>query len=156
MLQYHFKINFIFLIYVITQINSAISLEHAAEEAVTLSDTEPRSKCTSDYCTCADIPQWDGVDCEPVDWTSFPRLNFRHFKYLPNRMFLGLRLHEINLFDSDGTVAEKFLEGIFGLEKFTVHQSSIKVICLFILKVNEKVSLYTPLKLHSFLKMSDL
>lgn len=142
MLQYHFEINSIFLIYVIINVNHCISNEHAAEEAATLSGSEPRSKCTSDYCTCADIPQWDDVDCEPVDWTSFPRLNFRRFKYVPEKMFIGLHLYEINLFDPAGIVDENFLEGILGLEKFTVHQSSIKVICLFILKLNKKISFY--------------
>lgn len=132
MLQYHYHINSIFLIYVIIQVNHCISNEHGAEEAATLSLIEPKNKCSSDYCTCAEMPQWDGIDCEPVDWTSFPRLNFRRFKYLPVRIFRGLRIHEINLFDPDGTVAENFLEGILGLEKFTVHQSSIKVSCLSI------------------------
>lgn len=134
MLQYNFQNYFIFLLYVIIQEKIGISHEYAAEESATSSNIEPRRKCTSEYCTCAEIPRWDGVDCEPVDWTSFPRLNFRRFRYLPERMFLGLRIHEINLFDPDGTVAENFLEGILGLEKFAVHQSSIQVICLFILK----------------------
>lgn len=147
MLQCNFHIYFIFLIYVIIQVNHCILQDG---EGSTLSDIEPKRKCTVQYCTCADIPRWDGVDCEPVDWTAFPRLNFRRFKYFPEGMLLGLRLNQINLFDPEGNVAENFLEGILGLEKFSVYQSRIKVIYLLILKIIQTFSLLKSISLFSF------
>lgn len=133
MLHYVFQIYFIFLFFVIIQVNYGIVEEYAAEEAAPLSDIESTRKCTAKHCTCGDIPQWNGVDCKHADGTPFPLLNFTGFKYLPERMFLGLRIFYVSLWEPDVTVADNVFEGMLGLDSFYVIQSSIKVIDLFIL-----------------------
>lgn len=141
MLQCYVHIYFILVLCAFIQVNCGILHENGTTEAEMVSSIEPRGKCGAEFCTCADISVWNGVVCEHVDSSSFPLLGFWHFKYLPDRMLEGLRINAVYLWNPDITVAENFLEGIFGLDRFIVIQSSIKVIYLLILKVVENFSL---------------
>lgn len=139
MLHYFFQTYFIYILCAFISVNHAIAQEHAAGETDPLTDIKGRGKCTAENCTCIDVPQWNGVDCYHVYQSSFPRLDFRRFKYLPERMFLGLRIYDVWLWDSDVTVEENVLEGILGLDAFVAEKSSIEVINLLTLKVALKI-----------------
>lgn len=125
MLQYVLQNYFCILLYIIIQVNYVILSESATGKATTLSDIGHRSKCTNENCTCVDVPQWYGVQCRQ---SSFPELILTRVKYLPERMFVGLRIFAVWLMDPDVTVADNVLEGILGLDAFLVQQSRIKVI----------------------------
>lgn len=127
------KIFFIFVLCAFSRVNYAIAKEPVAREAGPFLDTERRGKCSAESCTCAQIPKWTGVDCEHVTESPFPTLDFRRFKYLPERIFLGLRIYAVFLWDPDITVSENVFDGILGLDAFLVAQSSIKVIYFLIL-----------------------
>lgn len=127
MLPYFAQMYFFLMFCVIIQINYGISQEHVLEGTVPLMDIASREKCTNRYCTCAEIPQYNGVDCEVDYWSGFPLLYFKNFSYLPGRMFQRLRIHSVYLWDPDSTVAENVLEGIIGLRKFLVERSRIQV-----------------------------
>lgn len=143
MWQCYFQIYFIFALCVFIQANSGILREPGTTDAEIVSSIKHRRKCTADYCTCADISLWDGVVCEHVGSSSFPLLGFWHLKYLPEKMFEELRISAVYLWNSDIVVAENVFEGILGLDRFLVIQSSIKVIYLLILKVLETFSFFS-------------
>lgn len=95
MLHYVFQ-NYLFLfIYVIVQVSYSVSSESAREKTATFSDIEHKSTCTSEKCTCADVPQFYGLECKNTHKSPFPELIFGSAKYLPERIFLGLRIHAV-------------------------------------------------------------
>lgn len=134
MLQYFLQIYFIFLLCIIIEVNYGISQVHAAGEVVPLSGIVPKGKCTMEYCTCAQIPRWKGVDCSYLLGYGFPTLTFRSLKYLPGKMFLGLNINTVILLDRDVDVADNVLEGIIYIIEFKVEASKIKVIYFLLLK----------------------
>lgn len=135
MCQYFLQIYYLFILCVFIQVKYEISQEQAPEETP---ETELRPKCTENYCTCDEIPRWNGVQCIQRFWAKFPTLYFRNYKYLPlhvkrltylpGRMFLGFPINAINLLEYDIDVADNVLEGILSLYEFNVGGSSIQVI----------------------------
>lgn len=149
MFQYYFQIYFILVICTFIKVNCGILYEHETTESNILSSVEPRRKCGPTSCTCADFPQWDGVICKHDDRLYFPIIGIWRFKYLPEKMFEGLLVYGVYLWDPDATVDENVLEGCLGLQRFVVNQSSIQVICLIILKVIQKLSSFTTFSFFS-------
>lgn len=134
MSQFYFQIYFIFVLCALVEVS--ILHEHGTTEAEFLSSVEPRRNCVERICTCADIPKWDGVVCELDSRSLFPILGFWHFKHLSGKMFQGLRIYSLHLWNPDTTVDENVFEGILGLTRFYVNQSSIKVIYLLNLNLS--------------------
>lgn len=133
MRYYVFQNYLFFLLHVVIQVNYGILTESEAGKTATFSSIEHRSKCTVEKCTCADVPQWNEVTCDH-DKSSFPSLHIISF-HLPERMFVGLRVYHVWLWNPDTTVADNVLEGILGLEAFLVNRSSIQVIYIISLKI---------------------
>lgn len=108
-------------------------------EGASFSGIEPARKCSVKYCTCAEIPLWNDIDCEDYNKRCFKRpvLSCNSSNYLPERMLLGLCIYSLTLRNPSVTVAENILEGMICLDKFIVYQSGIQVIILHIFKVLE-------------------
>lgn len=130
MLHYFFQVYFIFVLFSLIQVNYRVG-------------TARIGNCTEENCTCANIPKWNEVSCFHVNESSFPVLHFKRVKYLPERMFVGLRLHDIGLLDPDATVADNVLEGILGLDRFLVIRSSIQVMNGLFIKMLEQCFYFT-------------
>lgn len=113
MLCYKFQINFIFVLYVITQVNYGISHESKSNGGVYFEEKE----CVNTSC-CDDF-----------------RLEFTVIKHLPAGVFHGKQVEIITVNDTDVIMDRNVLERICGLQIFDVRQSSQKVIYLHFLKL---------------------
>lgn len=112
-LCYKFQIKFIFILYVIIQVNYGISQDSKTNGGVYFEEKE----CVNTSC-CDDF-----------------RLEFTVIKHLPAGVFHGKQVEIITVNDTDVTMDSNVLERICGLEIFDVRESSQEVIYLHFLKL---------------------
>lgn len=144
MLHYNLRINFIFALCIIVEVNYVISQESGTTTRVYFK----AEKCINNNC-CEDFRKLPtDVVCKSATDTNyiyfpndFPRLDniydleFTAIKYLPGSIFHGKIIRAVVVDDPDMNVDSNVLEGIVALEDFTVKRSSIKVIIIKLLEV---------------------
>lgn len=132
MWQYCFNINFIFVLFVITEINSGFARSNVSTESETISNIATTKTCKFMFCSCADFLKLSGVLCEGSAYNYISKLTFVDYKNLTKGVLQGFHVALLKLMDPEITVAENFLEGIISLDRIFVEQSSIQVIYLLI------------------------
>lgn len=148
MLRYKLQITFMFVLYVMIQVNYCVSQESKTKVKVHILE----EKCENNSC-CDDFRKLsDDVECKKAtkfmpyylyifhdDFTldNIYELKFTDIEYLAARVFQGKHIRAIFVNNSSVTVDNKVFEGISALDEFYVQRSSIKVICLLIINLFE-------------------
>lgn len=127
MFRYKLQINFIFVLYVIIQINCCISQRNEGNVKVRFGGSCMTKNCCKDFRKII-----RGVVCEMsyendlVEYT----FEFTDIKCLPASVFEKKHIWRILMNDGDVTVDSNVLQGIHALREFNVLRSSIQVIYL--------------------------
>lgn len=137
------------MLYIIIQVNCSLIQENKTTEEKYYLDHVPGEKCEFSFCSCADFRKLDQVGCVSRKELSYPSLpdydgndiyilSFYDSKSnynLTKKMFQGLNISHLYLNDPEIIVAENVLEGVVGLYKLDVLQSSIEVIFLIFFNI---------------------